>query len=263
MLRVPNDGRFQGEKKMNELNSLEKWLKDGNNVMIYNAPPAVVEAISFGESEGLIDYTKRNQNKIDSVFWNEDYLSVRTVNGEIIRFEPELDPDVHMFFERKTNYRDRNTGYIVWDGDYEKARFTKKSLLEWLSRHTEDLDENVKKSIKEMKVSERLDTQSITLGDTERTTEEEEMKTSIPKDFSAHVRIAESWYAEMHFSAYVARNNDDYGHVQKGYNIVLELLNAREIKRDLMKFVLGQMPESIPKYYGKMKVLNVRKGDEL
>ena len=28
-------------------NGLERWMKDGSNVMVYNAPPAVVESISF------------------------------------------------------------------------------------------------------------------------------------------------------------------------------------------------------------------------
>lgn len=56
---------------------------------------------------------------------------------------------------------------------------------------------------------------------------------------------------------------DDYGHVQKGYNIVLELENAREIKRGFMDFVLKQIPEEIPVYYGRLKVLNVKKNEEL
>ena len=248
---------------MKEYNGLEKWVKQDSNVIVYNAPPSVVESISFGESAGLIDYAKKNEEVIDSVFWNEDFISIRSKHGDIIRFEPELNSEVQLFFTRKSSYRDRNTGYAVWDGDYEKVKFTKKSLLEWLSRHADELDEGVKKSIKEMKVSERLDTQSISLGDVERTVEEEGMKTSIPKVFGANVRIAENWYAEMHFKAYVARNVDDYGNVQKGYSIILELENAREIKRDLMHYILKQLPESTPKYYGKLKALNIKKGEEL
>lgn len=248
---------------MKEYNGLEKWIKSDSNVIVYNAPSPVVESISFGESSGLIDYLKKNEDAVDSVFWNEDFMSIRSKGGDIIRFEPELNPEVHVFFSRKTNYRDKSTGYVVWDGDYEKVRFTKKSLLEWLSRHADELDENVKKSIMDMKVSERHDSESISLGDVERTVEEEGMKTSIPKSFKATVRIAENWFAEMHFKAYVARNVDDYGRLEKGYSIVVELENSREIKADLMKFILNQMPESIQKYYGKLKVLNVKKREEL
>ena len=51
--------------------------------------------------------------------------------------------------------------------------------------------------------------------------------------------------------------------LKKGYSIVLELENAREIKRDLMDFILKQLPDSIPKYYGKLKALNIKKGEEL
>ena len=248
---------------MENNSNLEKWVKDGSNVMIYNAPPSVVESISFGESAGIIDYCQKSVNEVKEIYWNEEYLAARTTRGEIIRFQPELNADIEMFFMRKRNRRDDNTGYVVWDGDYERAKFTKKSLLEWLSRHTEELDEDVRNAIRDMRVSERLDTQNISLGDVERTTEEEEMKTSIPKHFKAHTIIAENWYAEMHFKAFVARNTDDYGHVQKGYNIVLELENARQIKRDLMQFVLGKIPESIPKYYGKLKVLRTNGDREL
>jgi hypothetical protein len=248
---------------MENNSNLEKWVKDGSNVMIYNAPPSVVECISFGESAGIIDYCQKSVNEVKEIYWNEEYLAARTARGEIIRFQPELNADIEMFFTRKRNRRDDNTGYVVWDGDYERAKFTKKSLLEWLSRHTEELDEDVRNAIRDMRVSERLDTQNISLGDVERTTEEEEMKTSIPKHFKANTIIAENWYAEMHFKAFVARNTDDYGHVQKGYNIVLELENARQIKRDLMQFVLGKIPESIPKYYGKLKVLRTNGDREL
>jgi hypothetical protein len=248
---------------MENNSNLEKWVKDGSNVMIYNAPPSVVECISFGESAGIIDYCQKSVNEVKEIYWNEEYLAARTARGEIIRFQPELNADIEMFFTRKRNRRDDNTGYVVWDGDYERAKFTKKSLLEWLSRHTEELDEDVRNAIRDMRVSERLDTQNISLGDVERTTEEEEMKSSIPKHFKANTIIAENWYAEMHFKAFVARNTDDYGHVQKGYNIVLELENARQIKRDLMQFVLGKIPESIPKYYGKLKVLRTNGDREL
>ncbi len=248
---------------MENNSNLEKWVKDGSNVMIYNAPPSVVECISFGESAGIIDYCQKSVNEVKEIYWNEEYLAARTARGEIIRFQPELNADIEMFFTRKRNRRDDNTGYVVWDGDYERAKFTKKSLLEWLSRHTEELDEDVRNAIRDMRVSERLDTQNISLGDVERTTEEEEMKSSIPKHFKANTIIAENWYAEMHFKAFVARNTDDYGHVQKGYNIVLELENARQIKRDLMRFVLGKIPESIPKYYGKLKVLRTNGDREL
>ena len=248
---------------MMEENRLEKAIEDKANVMIYNAPPSIVESISFGESTGVIDYCSRKPDIIESIFWNEEFLSVRTKNGEVIRFEPEIRPDVKMFFSRKESYRDRETGYVVWDGDYEKAKFTKKSLLEWLSRHADELEADVKQSIKDMKVSERLDTQSISLGDTERTMEEEEMKTSIPKNFKANVNISENWFAEMHFRAYVARNADEYGRLQKGYSIILELENARQIKRDLMQFVLDRIPGSIPRYYGKLKALNLKRAEEL
>ena len=106
---------------MKEYNGLEKWVKQDSNVIVYNAPPSVVESISFGESAGLIDFAKKNEEVIDSVFWNEDFISIRSKQGEIIRFEPELNSEVQLFFTRKSSYRDRNTGYAVWDGDYEKV----------------------------------------------------------------------------------------------------------------------------------------------
>ena len=52
-------------------NGLEKWMKDGSNVMVYNAPPAVVESISFGESAGVIDYCRRYEDRVQAIFWNE------------------------------------------------------------------------------------------------------------------------------------------------------------------------------------------------
>jgi hypothetical protein len=247
---------------MNEDLEIHKYVKDGSNVVVYNAPANTIEGLSFGESTGIVDFCKRKTDTIDSVMWNEEYLAVRTTNGHMVRFQPELNEEISTFFKHKERRLNVSDWTVVWEGDYEKVKFTKKALLDFLSRHADELDSDVKKQIQEMRVMEKIDTSSISLDDTERTIEDETKKTSIPKEFSATIKIAESWSAKMMFRASVERNVDDYGRPQKGYSIVMELSNARQIKRDLMKFVLERIPENIPRYYGKLKLLNLR-GDEL
>lgn len=222
-----------------------------------------LQAASFGDSEGITKWCSANLGAIDCVFWCEESLSVKTKDGSLIRFQPEIEPDVAMFFQRAQSRYDRVDWKVVWGGDYEEVKFSKKSLLEFLKRHAEEFSPDVKSQIQEMKVTERLDTNSISLSeDSEKEEETITSQTSIPKEFTAMMRVSENFSAELKFKARIKRNTNEYGRPEKGYGIFLELSNARQIRRQLMKSVVERLPAHVGVYYGKLEAFS-EKGDKL
>ncbi len=64
----------------------------------------------------------------------------------------------------------------------------------------------------------------------------------------------------MKFEAKVVRNRDKYDNIQKGFAIELNLLNARQIKRDMMGLILSVIPKEIPVVYGKYAITRIQEG---
>lgn len=232
-------------------------------VVVAQPERRALQAAAFGDSDGIVRWCGANTDAIDCVFWNEEALSVKTKGGTLIRFQPEIEPDVCQFFERAERRRDITDWKIVWAGDYEEVKFSKKSLLEFLKRHAEEFSAEVRNQIQDMRVTEKLDTSSISLSeDTEKEEEVITNQTSIPKEFSALMRISEGFSAEMKFRARIKPNIDEYGRRAKGHSIFLELANARQIKRQLMTSVLQRLPSSVSAYYGKLEAF-VERGERL
>lgn len=223
-----------------------------------------LQAAAFGDSDGITRWCAANTGAIDCVFWNEEALYVKTRDGTLIRFQPEIEPDVRQFFQRaERRYDPINDWKMVWAGDYEEVKFSKKSLLEFLKRHAEEFSPDVKGQIQEMRVTEKLDTNSISLSeDSEKEEEIITNQTSIPKEFTALMRISEGFSAEMKFKARIKRNTNEYGRPEKGYAIFLELANARQVRRQLMSSVLQRLPSGVNVYYGKLEAF-AEKGERI
>ena len=222
-----------------------------------------LQAVAFGDSDGISRWCSANSNAIDCVFWNEEALSVKTRDGTLIRFQPEIEPDIIQFFHRAERRYDPVDWKVVWAGDYEEVKFSKRSLLEFLKRHAEEFSPNVKGQIQEMRVTEKLDTSSISLSeDSEKEEEIITSQTSIPKEFTALMKISEGFSAEMKFRARIKKNTNEYGKPEKGYAIFLELANARQVRRQLMASVLQELPPAVEKYYGKLEAF-AEKGERI
>ena len=216
-----------------------------------------LQAVAFGDSDGISRWCAANSDEIDCVFWNEEALSVKTKDGTLVRFQPEIEPDVMQFFCRAERRYDPIDWKIVWVGDYEEVKFSKRSLLEFLKRHAEEFSPDVREQIRDMKVTEKLDTNSISLSeDSEKEEEIITSQTSIPKEFTALMKISEGFSAEMKFRARIKRNTDGYGKPEKGHGIFLELANARQVRRQLMTSVLQRLPAGVAVYYGKLETFN-------
>ena len=232
-------------------------------IIVAQAERRALQAAAFGDSEGITEWCQANTGGIDCVLWNEEALSVKTKDGTLIRFQPEIEPDVAQFFERAERTRDLTDWKVVWAGDYQEVKFSKKSLLEFLRRHAEEFSPEVRNQIQDMRVTEKLDTANISLSeDVEREEETITNQTSIPKEFSALMKISEGFSAEMKFRARIKRNIDEYGRQAKGHAIFLELANARQIKRQLMSSVLQRLPSGVRAYYGRLESFS-EKGERL
>ena len=95
---------------------LENWIEREKTLIALVQPASTTRALSFGEARGVIDWVSRNGDRVESVLWNEDCLSLATKDGKIVRFRPELLPDVAQFFERAQSRYDRQDWSLVWGG---------------------------------------------------------------------------------------------------------------------------------------------------
>ena len=244
---------------------INKALERKVENLTLNISQEAIETLSFGESKGLAAFINKNGENVEMVFWNEEYITIK-MKGTFQRvvYFPELSPEVKQFFEKREKEKDRDIydGNIVWSGDYETVRFGKNALLSYLNANAEAFDNQIIASIKNLKIEKKSTDGQISIGgdegEGERIVEEEVTRTNIPSEFSAKMRIAENVYAEMKFKAKVVRNRDKYGNIQKGFAIELNLLNARQIKRDMMGLILSVIPKEIPVVYGKYAITPIQ-----
>lgn len=246
--------------KMGEETAIDK-MNNSRVVNIYQQQK-YIEAMIFSDSHSFEHYVNKYTSNVDIVFWNEEYIAVRSKKGQVIRFRPELNEDLSPFFKRKNEgkYSRLESWDILWQEGYESVIFSKKDLLQFLKKHVSELEEGVSESIKEMQVKQRLDTKTINLSDDEQSIiENESMETNIPKTFKGKMEIMAGYFAEITFRATVVRNVSSYGAPKGGHSLSLEILDARKIKREMMQSVLAKLPSDIPMYYGKLEYFTDQK----
>jgi hypothetical protein len=224
------------------------------NLIVASLP---VRDVLIGDTESVLRLVQENQKVIQSIFWSESGISIQTNGNENIIFQPEFDNSSALFFERETK---RRGGYgedadtRVWEGEYAPVQFSKQMLIKFLKKYASYFDDEVTEAIKSLKVTERSDsaTEMISLdGDHERETIETQETTNLPKTFTANMPLFDGVEVELHFEASVKQKTDDYGNKGKQKIIEIRCTNAREAVRDVFKGIMSQLPEDIPKYYGK------------
>jgi hypothetical protein len=198
-----------------------------------------------------------NDAEVTAVFWNEDEMFLTVPNrSDMIRFQPELEPSVAVFFQRsKARGREDAEGNLVrtWEGDYEPLQFKKGDFLKWVKKYSSLIPTDIVENVKSLKIKASTIVSEDMLDDEgERKTEDSTMTTNVPKRFTLNVPLMEGVIADLDFECAVVNLKDRYGNPADKRGIELRCTNAREVKKDLMQGILAQLPVNIPKYYGKI-----------
>lgn len=227
--------------------------------------PLPIRELIIGEVQNIVDITHQKQNEIDCAIWNEKGIAIifKQDNTELI-FAPEFHPSSEMFFQRREKYgRNRDGDMIrVWDGDYDPIQFAKGDLIKFLNRYSEYFDPIIEKSIKNLRVTHKKTEESEMLDldeQSHRTVTEVENTTNIPRQFEVSLPLFGNYNVMLNFEACVTKKVDQYGSVKNQNVIEINVTNGREAVRDVMLDILKKFPESIPKYYGKTKLLTKEK----
>lgn len=249
------------EEKQTKLAILEEKSIQPLNIQYLVVSPAPQRDIALGNVEGLTEFITQNKPSIQMIVWNESEISIFTTNSNIeVKFQPEYHLASSVFFSREEKRRrgyGEDSGVKVWEGEFEPVQFGKRILLKFLDKYSEYFDEDIKEAIKNLKVtSKRIEqTEMLSLDDEiERTVEETEESSNLPRKFTAIMPMFGDYRAELHFEAQVKYKEDDYGHKSKRKIIEVRCVNAREAIQDVMNQVLSNVPEDIPRYYGRMAV---------
>lgn len=254
-------------------NNQSKIVKEpeNENALAKAEPPAQIEIknlvvsplpmkhILLGDPEGLVKMVG-NRDDVEGILWSEGAICVMVDGNTQLTFKPELYPQAQMFFgreEKRRNMYDEDAGVRVWEGEFEPVQFLKKHFLKFLEKYSNQIPEEVVKAIKKLRVTEKREEKSEMLdleGDRSVTTEYEEKSTNLPREFTLEIPISHNFVGELHFEATVKKKTDTYGHEKKGKIIEVRCTNAREVLRDMMKNIVNQLPENIPRYYGALRV---------
>lgn len=217
--------------------------------------------VALGTSESFVRMTEETSN-VKAVIWNEGGISLLTDDRSTsITFFPELRPEAAMFFgkhDKKQADRDGNE-IKVWEGDYQPVQFSKRNLIKFIEKYSAVIEgaKEVSEAVKKMNVKEVLSQNMEMLdmdSDNVRSVVEETVTSNVPKAFKMNMNLAENIISELHFQVDLARKEDRYGNPTKDFCLVLRCTNAREIMRDMMFGIVSQLPESLPKYYGAMRL---------
>ena len=186
---------------------------------------------------------------------------MRDTNMEV-SFRPEYHPAVTMFFQRehkRRSWNDADAGMMVWEGEFEPVQFQKKDLLAYLTKYSTYFNAEVKDALKNLKLTQRRSSETETISiemddEVERTVEEVQEKTNLPRRFSANMPLFDGGYeVELEFEARVKRKNDGLSETKQKI-IELRCTNAREALKEMMMGIVRDMPKEIPIYYGKLQV---------
>ncbi len=194
---------------------------------------------------------------VKAIVWNEDTVAVMTEDRtkEII-YEPEKLPSSELFFTREGKKTNESKTALVWEGDYTPVEFSKRDLLKFLAEYGQDIPDQIKGAIKNLKVTHTHDQSEILLDDdesnAERTIKEEKFQSNIPKHFTVKMQITQEFWADLDFECQVTKLKDRYGNEKDKNVIQLRVMNARQVMQDLMSTITDQLPKDIPRYYGRL-----------
>lgn len=210
-----------------------------------------------GSIDSLVSIVKNEPAK--GVFWNEDGMAIVLADrSQMIRYDPELDPVTELFFSRARK-KARNDGeggsLLTWEGDYEPVIFKKADFLKWVRLHADQIPQEVVDNVKSLKIKMATNvSEDIIDEDLERKVEDTIQSTNVPKRFSMTLPLTENINGELDFECEITILRDQYDRPTGKRGVLLRCVNARQVKRDMMKGILSMLPDGIPQYYGRVAV---------
>jgi hypothetical protein len=220
--------------------------------------------LALGDIQSLNEVTKAL--KPVGIVWNEQQINLMTRDRtSYVVFKPELNQAAAMFFDAEGKKKNGISEFSpsVWEGEFEPIVFTKRNLIKFLKTYKAAFPQELQDAIKNMKVTETkaqgeemLDLES----DDQRTVLEERTQTNIPKKFFVHLQLTKEISADLELEAGVAKLKDRYDNDTGKNGIELRCINGRQVMRDMMENYLAQLPENIPRYYGKMTLGEPKEG---
>lgn len=234
--------------------------------------PREKRELAIGDTESFRRIADETRG-IQAVLWNEECIALITKDpSTVITFRPEFNPSVAMFFQREHKresaslFGSGQIGIRVWEGDYEPIKFTKANLLKFIKKYGLTDNAALAESIQEMKITEsKIRTEKMIALDDDNfsATEEQVVRSNIPTTFSLEVPLidnggSETVNATLNFEAMVTMAENQYGETKGKKAIQLRCVNAREVLRDLMKGYAANLPQGIPKYYGRLAIEAMR-----
>lgn len=244
-------------EKREETDIIPKNTIEIKNLIVSQTP---LRKVILGTVDGIVDITKRNEDNVSAIIWNEEQISLFLKESDAeIRFTPEFHPSTQMFFSREEKRNrdmwDDNAGMRIWEGEYEPIQFQKNQLIKFLNKYSSFFEPEVEQAIKNLKVTRKQSSQAEMLDladDNERTIEETTQSTNLPSVFKAKMPLFDNFFVDLEFEAKVVKKKDRYGSEQSKQVIELRCTNARESLREVMYEILEKFSKDIPKYYGEL-----------
>lgn len=237
--------------------------------------PRTKREIAIGDADSFVRVTKDTRG-ISAILWNEEGITILTKDySTIITFRPELNQSVTMFFTREhkrenTSFFGQQTGTRVWEGDFEPIKFSKGNLVKFLKKYTIKENEELMKAIQSMKITEhksRTETMiDLNNDDNYQAQEERITTTNIPAKFTLEVPLIENAfeqnYASLEFEAKVVQEEDRYSNDKGKKYIQLRCVNARQVLKQIMQDYTERLPKNIPRYYGRLNLESIGRGND-
>lgn len=252
---MDNDTKIEAFERNEQMVQADRTSVEIKNLIVGSTQP---RNLVVGDASSLANIA--HNEEVKSVFWNEDAMClVLADRSQMVVFEPELNPVVETFFQRaeKTNRRNAESNHVLaWEGDYSPLQFTKRDFLKWVALHADQIPKDVVANIKSLKIKSSMNiSEDIIDDDTERTFGDVTETTNVPKKFTLNLPVMEGVRADMSFEAEIVQLKDAYDRPSNKRGIQLRCINARDVKRDLMRGILEQLPTELPQYYGRVQLV--------
>jgi len=230
-----------------------------NVYQITVAPPPLLK-IHLGDVESLGRYVRTRKDAV-AVVWSETEL--RVILGDsshVLTYRPEIMAEAEQFFhreEKRERLRAFEVGSKVWQGDFEPVKFRRADLRKFLEAHSTDVPADVVTGLSRLKISESEEES----GEEGRIVSVSAAKSNFPSKFKVTLEVFPGIATELQFESKVCSLDEGYGRHSRAMGLELRCVNARETLRRAMSAALAEIPDSIPKYYGRSPPPNDGKAD--
>ena len=254
-----------GEGALQEATATPSLVAPGPAPMVYNitvAPPPLVR-VHLGDADSLGRYV-RSRDDVVAAVWDETGARILLRDtSHVLTYRPEITAEAEQFFHREEKREKTGAfelGPKVWEGDFEPVKFRRRDLKKFLAAHSTDVPEGVVASLDRLKRTESEE-ESGGDGQTLRTVSVRELRTNLPHRFGVTLEVLPGIATTLQFEARTCALEGRYGRETGSMGVELRCTNAREVLRRAVQGALGELPESVPRYYGRSPPPGERGGD--